>query len=223
VYDKLNLDTHDRSISSLRTLRLPEDVFFLNYNDLQEVMDALLEHLGPAIYHYRRLTLPLVKERKEGWEQVSAAQEAPLTMGTIPEKVEDPILLKVFGMTDELLKAGKVEELEAMDVFEGYPGSPGVAEGVARVLKSFEGFSKLQPGDILVCPYTATAWTPLFPKIKAIATDTGGMLTHAAITAREYGIPAVVGTWRTTRSIADGGYIRVNGNAGTVAILRKAS
>jgi len=109
-----------------------------------------------------------------------------------------------------------------MDVFEGYPGAPGIAEGVARVLKTFDGFSKLQPGEILVCPYTATVWTPLFPKIKAVVTDTGGMLTRAAIAAREYRIPAVVGTWRATRSVSDGDYIRVNGNTGMVEILKKA-
>jgi pyruvate,water dikinase len=203
-------------------LEKADDVFFLNYYELEEVMAALTEHLGPAIYHYHRLTLPLVKERKEGWDQVGVAQEAPLTMGTIPQKSEDPILMKVFGMVDEMLQAGKVEELEVMDVFEGYPGAPGIAEGIARVVKSFEGFSKLQTGEILVCPYTATAWTPLFPKIKAVVTDTGGMLTHAAITAREYRIPAVVGTWRATRSVHDGDLIRVNGNTGTVEILKKA-
>lgn len=204
-------------------LEHPEDVCFLNYHELSEIMEALSQHRNPAIYHYRRLTLPLVKERKEGWNQVSAAQEAPLTLGTIPEKLEDPILIKVFGMIDAVLKAGKVEELKVMDVFEGYPGAPGLAEGVARVVKTFDGFSSLQPGEILVCPYTATAWTPLFPKIKAVVTDTGGMLTHAAITAREYRIPAVVGTWRATRSINDGDFIRVDGNAGVVEILKKAA
>jgi pyruvate, water dikinase len=204
-------------------LEKADDVFFLNFYELAEIMQAISEYKGPAIYHYHRLTLPLVKERKEGWEQVSAAQEAPLTMGTIPQKAEDPILQKVFGMVDEMLQAGKVEEMEVMDVFEGYPGSPGIAEGVARVVTNFEGFSKLQPGEILVCPYTATAWTPLFPKIKAVVTDTGGMLTHAAITAREYRIPAVVGTWRATRSIQDGDEIRVNGDTGTVEIIKKAS
>lgn len=204
-------------------LEKADDVFFVNYYELEEIMGGLAQNREAATYHYRRLILPLVKERKEGWEQVSAAQEAPLTMGSIPEKVEDPILIKVFGMVDEVLKAGKVEEIETMDVFEGYPGAPGIAEGVARVLTSYEGFSKLQSGEILVCPYTATAWTPLFPKIKAVVTDTGGMLTHAAITAREYRIPAVVGTWRATRSVNDGDYIRVNGTDGVVEILKKAS
>lgn len=200
-----------------------DDVCFLNYHELVEILESLAQHRDPAIYHYRRMTLPLVKERREGWNHALAAQEAPLTMGTIPEKLEDPILIKVFGMIDAVLHAGKVEELQVMDVFEGYPGAPGIAEGYARVVKSFEGFAGLNTGEILVCPYTATAWTPLFPKIKAIVTDTGGMLTHAAITAREYSIPAVVGTWRATRSIADGDYIRVNGDTGVVEILKKAS
>ena len=211
-----------RRLVSYGLLEKADDVFFLNFSDLSEVMSALAENLKPAIYHYRRMTLPLVKERKEGWQQAADAQEAPLTMGSIPDKVEDPILIKVFGMIDDVLKAGKVEELEVMDKFEGYPGAPGVAEGIARVVTNFEGFAKIQRGEILVCPYTATAWTPLFPKIKAVVTDTGGMLTHAAITAREYRLPAVVGTWRATRSIKDGDFIRVDGTAGTVEILKRA-
>ncbi len=214
--------TAGRRLTSYGLLVAPDDVFFLNYAELEEALALLAENRIPALYHFKRLIPPLVKERKEGWEQVALLKEAPLTMGKIPEKAEDPILVKVFGMVDEVLHAGKVEELKVMDIFEGYPGSPGVAEGVARVITSFEEFAKLQPGEILVCPYTATAWTPFFPRIKAVVTDTGGMLTHAAITAREYGIPAVVGTWRATRSIKDGDYIKVDGNAGVVEVLKKA-
>ncbi|HVN22646.1 MAG TPA: PEP-utilizing enzyme [Syntrophorhabdales bacterium] len=200
----------------------PDDVFFLNYYELEETLALLAENRIPALYHFHRLIPPLVKERRKGWELTATLKEAPLTLGKIPEKAEDPILVKVFGMVDEVLKAGKVDELQMMDTFEGYPGSPGVAEGLARVVTSFEAFPTLQPGEILVCPYTATAWTPLFPKIKAVVTDTGGMLTHAAITAREYRIPAVVGTWRATRSIKDGDYIRVDGNRGVVEVMKKA-
>jgi pyruvate,water dikinase len=210
-----------RRLTRYKLLSRPDEVFFLAYHELEEIMADITENKQAAFYHHNRLVKPLIKERKEGWEQVSELAEAPLTMGRIPEKAEDPILIKVFGMVDEVLKAGKVEEIKVMDKFEGYPGAPGVAEGVARVLLNFEGFSKLKTGEILVCPYTATAWTPLFPKIKAVVTDTGGMLTHAAITAREYRIPAVVGTWRATRSIKDGDYIRVDGNAGIVEVLKK--
>ncbi len=210
-----------RRLNQYGLLERSEDVFFLNYNELDEVMTGLTRNRNAAIYHYRRMVPCTVKERQWGWNQVKELQEAPLTLGAIPEKVNDPIMIKVFGMIDEVIKAGKVEELKVMDVFEGYPGSPGIAEGPARVITSFEDFPKLKHGEILVCPYTATAWTPLFPKIKGVVTDTGGMLTHAAITAREYRIPAVVGTWRATKSIKDGDVIRVDGNLGVVEILKR--
>jgi len=210
-----------RRLKQWGLLEQPEDVFFLNFNELEEVMAGLSRNRNAAIYHYRRLIPCTVKERKWGWNQVKELQEAPLTLGMVPEKVTDPIMIKVFGMIDEVIKAGKVEELKVMDRFEGYPGAPGMIEGPARVITSFEDFPKLQHGEILVCPYTATAWTPLFPKIKGVVTDTGGMLTHAAITAREYRIPAVVGTWRATKSIQDGDLIRVDGNLGIVEILKR--
>jgi pyruvate,water dikinase len=211
-----------RRLAKYGLLKDPDEVFYLAFVELEEVMESLALNKVAAIYHYNRLLHGLTEERKWGWNQTSELQEAPLTLGTVPEKLEDPIMIKVFGMIDEVIKAGKVDELKVMDRFEGYSGAPGVVEGVARVITSFEDFPKLQQGDLLVCPYTATAWTPLFPKIRAVVTDTGGMLTHAAITAREYKIPAVVGTWRATRSIKDGDTIRVDGNAGTVEVLKKA-
>jgi pyruvate,water dikinase len=91
------------------------------------------------------------------------------------------------------------------------------------VVLSFEEFPMLQSGEILVCPATSTAWTPLFLKIAGVVTDTGGMLTHAAIAAREYGIPAVVGTWNATNSIRNGDMIRVDGSAGVVQVLARAA
>jgi pyruvate,water dikinase len=211
-----------RRLKQYGLLEHSTDVFFLNYNELEEVMSGLVRNKNAAIYHYRRMVPCTVKEREWGWNQVKELQEAPLTLGVVPEKVTDPIMIKVFGMIDEVIKAGKVEELKIMDRFEGYPGAPGMVEGPARVITSFEDFPKLQQGEILVCPYTATAWTPLFPKIKGVITDTGGMLTHAAITAREYRIPAVVGTWRATKSVQNGDIIRVDGNLGIVEILKKA-
>jgi pyruvate,water dikinase len=210
-----------RRLEQCGLLEQPEDVFLLNYNELEEVMSGLSRNRNAALYHYRRLIPCTVKERKWGWNQVKVLHEAPLTLGMVPERVTDPIMIKVFGMIDEVIKAGKVEEIKVMDRFEGYPGAPGIVEGPARVVTSFQDFPKLQHGEILVCPYTATAWTPLFPKIKGVVTDTGGMLTHAAITAREYRIPAVVGTWRATKSIQDGDSIRVDGNLGIVEILRR--
>lgn len=99
----------------------------------------------------------------------------------------------------------------------GLPGSPGVATGTAKIVTGPDAFDKLHPGDVLVCPYTDPAWTPLFTLARAIVADTGGPLSHAAIVAREYGIPAVLGTQTATSFFCDGENITVDGGRGTVS------
>jgi pyruvate,water dikinase len=98
----------------------------------------------------------------------------------------------------------------------GNCGSPGTARGPARVLRSLVDAAKLRPGDVLVAETTAPPWTPLFATAVAVVTDTGGILSHCAVVAREYGIPAVVGTGRATSVFHDGELIEVDGNAGSV-------
>lgn len=197
-----------------------EDVNWLTFNELREVMDMLVLNTEPAVYHYMALVPGLIAQRKKDAAEAEKT-ESPLTFGTLPEKVLDPIAVKVFGIVDEVLHP-KGEKVVA-ERLEGFPGAPGLAEGPARVVLDYKEFQKVQAGEILVCPYTGTAWTPLFVKIGAVVTDTGGMLTHAAIAAREYGIPAVVGTWNATNSINDGDIIRVDGNSGIVEILERKS
>jgi len=105
-------------------------------------------------------------------------------------------------------------------VLRGNPGSPGVVRGRARVLRSLpEGNNGLEEGDILVAETTAPPWTPLFGVAAAVVTDTGGILSHSAVVAREYGIPAVVGASSATTAIADGDVVEVDGDAGTVRIV----
>lgn len=195
-----------------------EDVHWLTFNELRECMDMLCLNEQAAEYHYMALIPGLVAERKRD-AAVADAAESPLTFGKLPEKVQDPIAIKVFGIVDEVLHP-KGEQVVA-EKLEGFPGAPGVVQGPARVVLDYKEFQKVQAGEILVCPYTGTAWTPLFVKIAAVVTDTGGMLTHAAIAAREYGIPAVVGTWNATNSINDGDIIKVDGNAGIVEVLER--
>jgi pyruvate,water dikinase len=109
-------------------------------------------------------------------------------------------------------------EAEAGQVLKGTPASRGSYTGTARLLGSFEEYARLEPGDVLVCAMTTPAWTPLFPLAGAIVCDGGGMLSHTAVAAREYGIPAVVGVRNATRLIPDGARITVDGTAGTVTI-----
>ena len=103
-------------------------------------------------------------------------------------------------------------------VVKGHAASKGVVTGRARIIMELSDAGLLEKGEILVCPSTAPPWTPLFAIAAAIVTDTGGILSHSAICAREYGIPCVVGTQVATQKIADGASITVDGGAGTVRI-----
>ncbi len=201
-------------------LREIEDVFYLTYQDLLEVMEMLEYREEEAVYHYMALIPETVRERKQDTLMAKDA-DTPLTVGNVPEKMTDPIGIKVFGIVDSILHPKG--EREVQERIEGFPGSPGVVEGPARVVTDYTEFQKVQAGEILVAPYTGTAWTPLFLKIGGVVTDSGGMLTHAAIAAREYGIPAVVGTWNATNSINDGDIIRIDGNVGVVEVIKRVS
>ena len=110
-------------------------------------------------------------------------------------------------------KSGNANELK------GYAASPGVVEGVAKVLRSINDFGEIKEGDILVAPITHPSWSPLFSKISAAVSDIGGTMSHMAIVAREYGMPAVVGTGEATKRIQNGQRLRVDGDRGVVTIL----
>jgi rifampicin phosphotransferase len=100
----------------------------------------------------------------------------------------------------------------------GVAASPGVVRAKARVLPSEREWNRLQPGEIMVCPYTNPAWTPLFAMAAGVVTETGGAGAHAAIVAREYGIPAVMGVTGATTRIRDGQELLLDGSAGRVTL-----
>jgi pyruvate,water dikinase len=101
----------------------------------------------------------------------------------------------------------------------GIPGSPGVVEGLVRVLRSEHDLPDLEQDEILVCQITAPSWASAFSVAAGVVTDIGGMMSHAAIVCREYGLPAVVGTGFATTKLATGQRVRVDGHAGTIAVL----
>ncbi|WP_336204506.1 PEP/pyruvate-binding domain-containing protein [Nonomuraea sp. LPB2021202275-12-8] len=105
------------------------------------------------------------------------------------------------------------------DTVTGFPGAPGVVEGVARVIAGPEDGDRLKQGEILVTTLTNVGWTPMFPRAAAVVTDMGAPLSHASIVARELGIPAVVGTGNATMRLHDGDRVRVDGERGTVELL----
>jgi len=115
--------------------------------------------------------------------------------------------------------AGPKPRAEAVDgAIQGFPGSSGSHTGPVRVIRDASEFGRLRPGDVLVCPITSPAWSVLLSQAGAVVTDGGGVLSHAAVIAREYGIPAVMATGDATRRLADGQVVVVDGTAGVVRL-----
>jgi pyruvate,water dikinase len=197
-----------------------EDVFQLTRFELEEaIVDLMISWSngspprGPARWP------AIVQERKAAIAEW-AKHETPPALGPVPDVIDDPAIVMLWGITRERLDAwltasGQPDSRE----IKGFAASRGVAEGVARVVKSVDDMDRLRHGDILVCQVTNPTWSPIFQKIAAAVSDIGGSMSHAAIVAREYGLPAVVGTGTATQRIKDGQRIRVDGGRGVVTIL----
>jgi pyruvate,water dikinase len=204
----------------------PEDVFMLKVNEVRDALSDLgLAWAGGTTARGVGYWPPIVARRKEILERL-AEWAPPPALGTIPEVVHDPTLQMLWGVTAERLRgwiaqSGAGKDGQAVEL-TGYGGSPGIVEGLARVVRSVEQIGEVQEGEVLVCPLTSPSWGPIFPKIVAAVADAGGMMSHAAIVAREYGLPAVVGTGQGTRVIKTGQRLRVDGAAGTVTVVGEA-
>lgn len=174
----------------------PNDVFFLHE---VEIADVAVKN---------RDLRPLVAQRRderERWMRVLP----PATIGAGAATM-NPQMERFFG--------GDVQEPEDPTLIRGIAGSAGVIRGVARFIPTLSEVDRLRPGEILVTYATAPPWTPLFAIAAGIVTDVGGALSHCAVVAREYGIPAVVGTKVASRRIRDGALITVDGTEGLVRI-----
>jgi pyruvate, water dikinase len=128
------------------------------------------------------------------------------------------MLIMLWGVTTERVREW-ASQRDGGRVLSGAAAAAGSVEGVARVVRGVDQIGDVREGEILVCGATSPAWAPIFTKIKAAVTDVGGVMSHAAIVCREYGLPAVVGTGRATAEIKTGQMIAVDGSAGRVEIL----
>ena len=156
-----------------------------------------------------------VTERRAEMERFANIRP-PDALGTPPAAPppENPVM-RAFGR----FSGGPPPPSEEPGVIKGNPCSPGKVTGTAKVVMSLAEAGKLKPGDIMIAPATMPAWTPLFASIAAVVTDAGGVLSHAGIVAREYNIPAVLGTGRATSDIKDGQQVEVDGDAGVVRVI----
>lgn len=195
-----------------------EDLFQLHHTEVAQALSDLSLSWSAGttprgVAHWG----PIVAERRALLRQM-AQWQAPASLGPIPEVINDPLLNMLWGITSEQLTMWSTPPASNNEL-RGFAASPGVVEGIARVVTSVDEIASVRDGEILVCPVTAPSWAPIFGKIRAAVSDIGGTMSHAAIVAREYGMPAVVGTGHGTKVIKTGQRLRVDGNAGRVTVL----
>jgi pyruvate,water dikinase len=178
----------------------PDDVYWLNQDEVEQAAASL--DRGETVGGLSA-TVP---QRKAAWR--AARRVAPPLM--LPQ-------LKFLGLDVGSIKTARKRQHDA-DTLKGVAASPGRATGPARVLLGPQDFGLMKAGDVLVAALTTPAWTPLFARAAAIVTDVGGPLSHGSIVAREYGIPAVLGTGVATKRIRSGQVVTVDGSAGVVTL-----
>jgi phosphoenolpyruvate synthase/pyruvate phosphate dikinase len=186
---KQALLTEAEQLVQAGVLREKEDIFYLRFNELQDVVRT------------HQVDADLIRRRKEEW---------PSYLALTPPRV--------MTSDGEVITGVYRRENLAPGALVGLPVSAGTVEGRARVILDM-ATANLEPGDILITAYTDPSWTPLFVTISGLVTEVGGLMTHGAVIAREYGLPAVVGVVDATRLIQDGQRIRVHGTDGYVEIL----
>lgn len=194
-----------RRMVGVGTFKQPDDVYHMYSAELEEAIalraaDKAKPELGK-----------LAAERRELRERRKRLHPP----GTCPPEASE--------LPGVAFKETQIKNDDTSDTLMGIPVSPGTITAEASVIMNPSEFSNMIPGSILVCPMTSPAWTQLFAHAQGLVTDIGGILGHGSIVAREYGIPAVVGTGNCTQRIKHGQMIEVDGDGGTVELLKRAS
>lgn len=199
-----------------------DDLFYLNRFELEEVLNDIVQSwaIGVPQRGVRRWTAE-ISRRRSTFAALQEATPAP-AYGTPPDEVTDAFAIMLYGITSERISAWLGESDDDAEL-AGIGGSPGTVEGTVRLLRSEHDLGDLRPGEVLVCPITAPSWGPAFSVAAGVITDIGGMMSHAAIVCREYGLPAVVGTGFATTRLHTGDRVRLDGVTGSVTVLEAAS
>jgi pyruvate,water dikinase len=182
-----------------------DDIYYLRSGEITAVISA----------RANQQTIPDYTQSMQARRTLREARKLLTPPPTVPERGEmkfGPIKLSMFDPTPS-------DAVNEGPVLEGYAVSTGCVTAPARVIYSVADFEKMEPGTILVCTTTTPAWTPLFSQAVGLVTDVGGALAHGSIVAREYGIPAVMGTGVATERIKSGMMLTVDGDAGTVTLV----
>jgi pyruvate,water dikinase len=198
----------------------PADMLYLNRGEVRDAIfdlvtgwavgaDATGPHYWPAEIERRRVIIDALD-----------SQRPQPALNTPPAQITEPFTMMLYGITTEQVQQWLAGDDGSDDgAITGMAASPGVVEGRARVITHADQLGDVQEGEILVATITAPSWGPIFGRIKATVTDIGGMMSHAAIVCREYGLPAVTGTGSASTTITTGQLLRVDGSTGRVEIL----
>ncbi len=191
-----------RHLVSAGAIEHPEDAFHLTAEELRETLRS-----HPILDRH-----DLITERRAELARFRSMDPPPV-LGTRPPS------------RAERVSSERIRHMHPGDseILSGSGGSAGIARGPARMATSLEQAGRLKRGEVLVAETLSSSWTPLFATAAAVVTDTGGILSHAAVVAREYGLPAVLGTNNATSLLHDGDLIEVNGDEGTVRLVSPES
>ena len=193
-------------------------MFQLSRHEVASALDELVLTWATGGQPRRPQALAADRGPAQGDPRAAGEWTPPPALGVTPEAVTDPMTIMLWGVTTERVQEWARQQDGGREL-NGAAASPGVIEGIARVVRSVNELADIRDGEILVCGSTSPAWAPIFSKIRATVTDVGGVMSHAAIVCREYGLPAVVGTGRATSQIHTGQTIRVDGTDGVVTLL----
>ena len=192
-----------RRMVEVGTFKQPDDVYHMYTAELEEAMKFRADNKAkPELGE-------LAQERRELRERRKRLHPP----GTCPPEASE--------MPGIAFKETQIKNDDSSDTLMGIPVSPGTITAEASVIMNPSEFSNMVPGSILICPMTSPAWTQLFAHAQGLVTDIGGILGHGSIVAREYGIPAVVGTGNGTQRIKHSQLIEVDGDSGTVKLLEE--
>ena len=200
-----------------------DDVWWLKRDEIKNALWDLCTAWATGVKPRGPSYWPKEIAWRKGVYEKFKAWTPPAAIGTPPDVVTEPFTIALWGVTTDVLKAWLGGEGGSADEIQGAPGSSGIAEGRARVLKNVSQLADLKEGEILVATTTSPSWAPAFVKIAGAITDVGGPMCHAAIVCREYGLPTVVGTGKGTQLIKTGDLIRMDGDTGLVKILERAT
>ena len=197
----------------------PDDMLYLTRDEVRPVLFDLATGWGVGAECIAPSYWPEeIERRRKIVDVLSTARPAP-AFNEPPAEINEPFTIMLWGITTEQVAQWLGGDEDDPNSLKGMAASPGVVEGYARIITGPEQLDQLQQGEILVAPVTAPSWGPVFGKIKATVTDIGGMMSHAAIVCREYGLPAVTGTGSASTKIKTGMLLRVDGSNGKVEII----